>query len=206
MKRREQNPKEGSEATKINSTESSVAFSEHSRSAKPTGYAEAIAHSCGKHGAALLRPLDHGYKQLESSAEAQVVGSNDPCLSELQNNGPAVSAYPELPQIRQEPVTYWGVKRDPRVLVLGLIWPCFIGRLPFSLAASYGRWKLLRLAYTFVSRLSQFTSHNGHCGALDKRTGVCKWQNIYDLRKIIGLNDTRTQTRCLTTSNSYVYL
>jgi hypothetical protein len=69
---------------------------------------------------------------------------------------------------------YWGVKRDPRVLVLGLIWPCSIGRLPFSLVASSGRWKLLRLAYTLVSRLSKFATHNGHCGVLDEKAGVCE--------------------------------
>ncbi|KAJ6186050.1 hypothetical protein N7519_007351 [Penicillium mononematosum] len=78
------------------SAEASVAFSEHSRSAEAAGYAEVIAHSYREHGAVLLRLLGCGYTQLESSAEAQVVGSNKPCLSGLQNNGPAVSAYPEL--------------------------------------------------------------------------------------------------------------
>lgn len=69
-----------------------------------------------------LRLLGCGYTQLESSAEAQMVGSDDPCLSGLLNNGPAVSAYPELaPWIRQETVMYRGAKRDPRVLIFGLI-------------------------------------------------------------------------------------
>lgn len=95
-----------------------------------------------------------------------MVGSNDPCLSGLHNNGPAVSSYPELvPCIRQETAMYRGAKRDPRVLVFSLIWPCPIGRLPFPHIASCGRWKLLPLAYTFFSRLSKFPTHNGHCGS-----------------------------------------
>ncbi|KAJ5518935.1 hypothetical protein N7453_001357 [Penicillium expansum] len=95
-KRKEQNHKEGFQAIETHSRGASVAFSEHSRSAKPAGYAEAIAHSYREHGALLLSLLDCGITQLENSAEAQLVGSNDPCLSGLQNNGPAVSAYPKL--------------------------------------------------------------------------------------------------------------
>lgn len=48
---KEPNQKEWFQAIETHSTEASVLFSEHSRSAKPAGYAEAIAHSYREHGA-----------------------------------------------------------------------------------------------------------------------------------------------------------
>lgn len=50
-RKKEQNHKEGFQAIETHSTEASVFFSEHSRSARPAVYAEAIAHSYQEHGA-----------------------------------------------------------------------------------------------------------------------------------------------------------